>query len=111
MDGDEGAFGRGSYARRGGAGTVHQKQSGGEGLMAEKTYVGKGWTSKYGIRIALKKADIEKLPTNQYGDVLLEVLQRREPDEKSKATHYVIKDEYSYERAAQRSGGSDDGPF
>ena len=66
--------------------------------MADKTYVGKGWSSKFGIRISIKKADIEKLPTNKYGDVLLEVLQRREPDEKSKATHYVIVDDYGYEK-------------
>lgn len=66
--------------------------------MSEKVYVGRGWKSKFGVRISLKKADIEKLPTNKYGDVLLEVSERREPDEKSKATHYVVVDQYSYDK-------------
>ncbi len=62
--------------------------------MVEKHYVGKGWASKYGIRIAVNMDELAKCPRNQYGDVKLEVVQRREPDAKSKATHYVIEDTY-----------------
>ena len=64
----------------------------------EKQFVGKGWKSKYGIRIALKRDDLKKLDTNDYGDLLLEVLERKEPDPKSKATHYVIVDQYAYDK-------------
>ena len=61
-----------------------------------KTFVGGGWKSKYGIKLSIKKEKIESLPTNKYGDVLLEIQERKEPDPKSKQTHYVVVDDYAY---------------
>lgn len=63
-------------------------------MSDEKRYVGKGWGSKYGINISLKIADLQKLIPNNYGDIFLTVCERKEADAKSKATHYVIVDEY-----------------
>jgi hypothetical protein len=64
--------------------------------MADKVFVGEGWQSKYGISLSLKLADLNKLPTNKYGDIFVEVKERKEPNAKSKATHYVCKDDYRY---------------
>lgn len=62
-------------------------------------FVGSGWLKTFSnggsvINIKIKKAEIEKLEPNEYGDIALVVAPRREPDEKSKATHYVKVDEY-----------------
>jgi hypothetical protein len=70
--------------------------------MADKIFVGKGWESKFGVRITIKPKDLEKLNTNSYGDVLLEVVKRKEPDPKSKATHYVVVDQYAYDKLSIR---------
>lgn len=66
--------------------------------MANKTYVGNGWKSKFGVRISLKIEKLKELPVNKWGDILLEVTERKEPDEKSKATHYVTVDDYAYQK-------------
>ena len=65
----------------------------------KKIYVGSGWSSEYGVNISIKKADIDKLPVNKYGDILLSVGQRKSPDEKSKATHYVTVNDWAYDKA------------
>ena len=65
--------------------------------MANKQFVGSGWANKYGIKIKIKRDAITSLPVNNYGDVALYVGQLKEPNEKSKATHYVAVEE---ERAA-----------
>lgn len=57
--------------------------------METEKYVGKGWKNDYGIKVQLKKADLMQLPTNQYGDIEVFVGQRKEVDQKSKATHWV----------------------
>jgi hypothetical protein len=58
--------------------------------MENDKFVGKGWVNQYGgIKIQLKLEEIQSLPVNQWGDVELYVGQRKSPDEKSKATHYV----------------------
>lgn len=57
-------------------------------------FVGKGWAFQYGINISLKKSELEALEPNQYGDIKLCVMQRKEPDEKTKATHFVKVDDY-----------------
>lgn len=58
--------------------------------MEKANYVGRGWENQYGdIKVSIKKSDIESLPVNEYGDILLYIGKRKEVDEKSKATHYV----------------------
>lgn len=64
-----------------------------------KTFVGSGWSHTFAnggsvINIKLKKAEIEKLEPNQYGDIALVVGERKEPDGKTKATHWVAVDDY-----------------
>lgn len=59
-----------------------------------KNYVGNGWESKYGISITLKKDKINSLPVNEYGEIKLIVAKRKARDEKSKATHYVVENDY-----------------
>ena len=57
--------------------------------MENEKYVGKGWANQYGVKVQLKKQDLLDLPTNQYGDIEVFVGQRKEVDQKSKATHGV----------------------
>lgn len=57
--------------------------------MENEKYVGKGWKNDYGIKVQLKKEDLLNLPTNAYGDIEVFVGQRKEVDQKSKATHWV----------------------
>lgn len=58
--------------------------------MENEKFVGKGWSNQYGgIRVSIKLDDIKNLPVNKYGDVELYVGPRKQPDEKSKATHFV----------------------
>jgi hypothetical protein len=57
--------------------------------MENEKYVGKGWANQYGVKVQLKKQDLLDLPTNQYGDIEVFVGQRKEVDQKSKATHWV----------------------
>lgn len=57
--------------------------------MENEKYVGKGWSNQYGVKVQLKKQDLLDLPTNQYGDIEVFVGQRKEVDQKSKATHWV----------------------
>lgn len=77
----------------------------------DKNYVGKGWLRTFDnggsiISLQLTKALLENLPVNEYGQIKLIVAQRRERDEKSKATHYVIEDTYRREGepTTQRTG-------
>ena len=62
--------------------------------MADKTFVGRGWAFKYGVNISVNLEELNKLTPNQYGDVKLVVKERKEPDAKSKATHYVAVDDF-----------------
>ena len=57
--------------------------------MENEKYVGKGWANQYGVKVQMKKQDLLDLPTNQYGDIEVFVGQRKEVDQKSKATHWV----------------------
>ena len=57
--------------------------------MENEKYVGKGWSNQYGVKVQLKKQDLLDLLTNQYGDIEVFVGQRKEVDQKSKATHWV----------------------
>jgi hypothetical protein len=66
-------------------------------------FVGKGWAFQYGINISLKKSELEALEPNQYGDIKLCVMQRKDPDEKTKATHFVKVDDYVKEEKPKQS--------
>lgn len=66
--------------------------------MSKPIYVGSGWESKFGVNISVKKDKIASLPTNKYGDIMLEVTVRREPDSKSGATHAVKVNTYQYDK-------------
>ena len=76
--------------------------------MANKIYVGNGWSHKFGVNISVKKEELDKLPVNKYGDILLEVVQLRELNEKTKATHYVAVNAYAYGKAGIHIGTSED---
>jgi deferrochelatase/peroxidase EfeB len=77
-------------------GTSNNKK---EKRMADKIYVGKGWIKKFDnggtvINVKLNLAELNKLTPNQYGDIALVVGERKQPDEKTKATHHVTVDTY-----------------
>ena len=73
-----------------------------------KIYCGSGWQSKFGVHISIKKSELDKLPVNKWGDYMLEVVERKSPDDKSKATHYVSVNTYGYEKAGIPLQGQDD---
>ena len=63
--------------------------------MSDKNYVGKGWEKTFDnggsiINLSLELSKLNELPVDKYGCVKVQVCGRREPDERSKATHYVI---------------------
>lgn len=62
-----------------------------------KNYVGNGWQHpKFEdcINISLKLEELNKLETNQYGDIKLTVAKMKQPNEKTKATHTVYVNDY-----------------
>ena len=61
--------------------------------MEGREFVGNGWERKYGVSIKVKKAQIASLPENKYGEVALYVGKLKNPNSKSKATHYVAVEE------------------
>jgi len=70
--------------------------------MAEKRYVGVGWLKEFKngghvLNISLKLDEVNKLPVDKYGNVYLVIGKRKEPDAKSKATHWVAVDEFKYQ--------------
>jgi hypothetical protein len=69
--------------------------------MSDKRYVGKGWSKTFSnggsvVNISVKLADLNGLTADKYGDVHLVVGDRKAPDEKTKATHWVAVDEYRH---------------
>ena len=65
----------------------------------EQKFCGRGWEGKYDIKISVKPEDFP--PVNKYGDVRLVVKRRRNPDEKSGATHFVVVDDWYYSQKAK----------
>jgi hypothetical protein len=63
--------------------------------MEEITFLGNAWSDDYGVNVTINLEKFEqairtgKLEKNKYGDVRLRVQRLKEPNEKSKATHYV----------------------
>ena len=79
--------------------------------MSETKFVGKGWAFEYGVNIKLKKADLMDIPENEYGDISLTVMRRREPDEKTKATHFVKVNDYVKGQVRTKQEEGQDLPF
>lgn len=70
-------------------------------MAEQKRYIGKGWLKTFAnggsiINIAITKKDVAALEPDKYGGVHLVVQERKSPDEKSKATHFVIVDSYKH---------------
>lgn len=77
--------------------------------MAKGQFVGTGWLKEFDnggrvVNLSIKKADIEQMPADQYGNVFLVVGKRKEQDPKSKATHWVAVDEYRMQKIKDEGG-------
>ena len=70
-------------------------------MAKEKTYVGIGWQGQYGINMSISADKIKDLPKDKYGNILLSIHQRKEPDTKSRATHYIVVNDYAYDKEKQ----------
>ena len=63
--------------------------------MEDITFLGSAWSDDYGISVAVNYEKLQqaiadgKLEVNKYGDVRIRVQKLKEPNSKSKATHYV----------------------
>ena len=63
--------------------------------MDEITFLGSAWSDDYGVNVTinvekLKQAMADgKLETNKYGDIRIRVQKLKNPNDKTKATHYV----------------------
>lgn len=68
--------------------------------MAEKHYVGIGWESRNGFStsMALKMEELYKLPLDKYGQIHINIVKRKAPDQTSKATHYATEDTFYWEK-------------
>ncbi len=68
-----------------------------------QTFVGTAWEDQYGITLSLSMKQLQeaiengKAQVNTYGDVRIRIGKLREPNAKSKATHYVRIYEYKNE--------------
>lgn len=78
--------------------------------MSDRQFVGAGWEHKYGVNIKIKKAEIEALPVNEWGEVALVVNKLKEQSPKSKATHYVAVDNYAGPTKPKLADDKQDGP-
>jgi len=76
--------------------------------MAEKKYVGGGWTGKYGLSLSLNLEKMKSLRVDKYGNIRISVGARREVDPKSKQTHYAAEDDWFWTKQDEKSGGSSD---
>jgi hypothetical protein len=63
--------------------------------MTETIYLGNGWENQYGLNVSINIEKLKqaistgKLEVNKYGDVKINVGKLKQPNEKSKATHFV----------------------
>jgi hypothetical protein len=63
--------------------------------MTETIYLGNAWEDQYGLNVSINLEKLNqaistgKLEKNQYGDVKIRLGKLKQPNEKSKATHYV----------------------
>lgn len=78
----------------------------------KKRYIkGNAWQKEgqYGTfyTISLKLEDLKTLPVDNYGNIKLVMSERRQPDEKSRATHYFVEDTYKPQQASQSPKNDD----
>ena len=63
--------------------------------MTETIYLGNAWEDQYGMNVSINLEKLNqaistgKLEKNQYGDVKIRLGKLKQPNEKSKATHFV----------------------
>ena len=63
--------------------------------MTEIIYLGNGWENQYGLNVSINIEKLNqaiatgKLELNKYGNVKINVGKLKQPNEKSKATHFV----------------------
>jgi hypothetical protein len=63
--------------------------------MTETIYLGNAWEDQYGMNVSInieklnQAISIGKLEKNQYGNVKIRLGKLKQPNEKSKATHFV----------------------
>jgi len=63
--------------------------------MTETIYLGNAWEDQYGLNVSINLEKLNqaistgKLEKNQYGDVKIRLGKLKQPNEKSKATHFV----------------------
>ena len=63
--------------------------------MTETIYLGNGWEDQYGSNLSINIGKLNqaikdgKLEINKYGDVKIRLGKLKQPNEKSKATHFV----------------------
>jgi hypothetical protein len=63
--------------------------------MTETIYLGNAWEDQYGLNVSINLEKLNqaistgKLQKNQYGDVKIRLGKLKQPNEKSKATHFV----------------------
>ena len=63
--------------------------------MTETIYLGNAWEDQYGMNASINLEKLNeaistgKLEKNQYGNVKIRLGKLKQPNEKSKATHYV----------------------
>ena len=64
-------------------------------MSNETIYLGNGWEDQYGLNVSINLEKLNqaistgKLEKNQYGDVKIRLGKLKQPNEKSKATHFV----------------------
>jgi len=63
--------------------------------MTDTIYLGNAWEDQYGLNVSINLEKLNqaistgKLEKNQYGDVKIRLGKLKQPNEKSKATHFV----------------------
>ena len=64
-------------------------------MSNETIYLGNAWKNQYGLNVSINIEKLNqaistgKLEVNKYGDVKINVGKLKQPNEKSKATHFV----------------------
>ena len=74
--------------------------------MADKNFVGNGWAFQYGVNISVNLEKLNTLPVDKWGNVKLSVVQLKNQNEKTKATHYVAEDTYKKQDDSPRPQSS-----
>ena len=74
-------------------------------MASDKVYVGGGWKGKYGINVQLNLEKLKALRVDKWGNIHIVVNERKEPDPKSKQTHWSAEDDYYWKKQDDATGG------